>query len=170
MRTSSPRRWIWIRIPSSFHSTEERSKLETASATLSAVEASIGKIGRKSSKPTSRRPSAPSRIARSAVRVRSPESISARRASAAGTPAALATASTITPASAPCRSSPVNSRLTKPASGSVARSSSPARSSVRRAPEPLPFAAWICEIAVSRSATVSVGSSAGALSMPWIVE
>ena len=159
-----------MRMPSSFHSTDARSKLETASATLSAVEASIGKIGRKSSKPTSRSPSSPPLMAISAVRVRSPESISARRASSAGTPAALATASTITAASAPCRSSPVNRRLTKPASGSVARSSSPASSFLRRAPDPRPVAAWICEIAVSRSATVSVGSSAGALSMPWIVE
>src|SRR5919106_952495 len=37
MRTSSPRRWICIRIPSSFHSTEARSKLVTASGTLAAV-------------------------------------------------------------------------------------------------------------------------------------
>jgi hypothetical protein len=159
-----------MRIPSSFHSTEARSKLETASATLSAVEASIGKIGRKSSKPTARSPCSPSLMAISAVRVRSPESISARRASSPETPAAFATASTMIPARAPCRSSPVNRRLTKPASGSVARSSSSVRSCLRRAPDPLPVAAWICEIAVSRSATVSVGFSAGALSMPWIVE
>jgi hypothetical protein len=102
--------------------------------------------------------------------VRSPESISARRASSAGTPAAFATASTITPANAPWRSSPVNRRLTKPASGSVARAKSCARSSFRRVPDPLPVAAWISEIAVSRSATVTVGSSAGSLSTPWIVE
>ena len=35
MRTSSPRRWIWMRMPSSFHSTDARSKPATASATLS---------------------------------------------------------------------------------------------------------------------------------------
>ena len=67
MRTSSPRRWIWIRIPSSFHSTDERSKPSTASPTLAAVEASIGKIGRKSSNPTSRSPSSPRVSASSAV-------------------------------------------------------------------------------------------------------
>ena len=32
MRTSSPRRWIWMRMPSSFHSTDARSKPATASA------------------------------------------------------------------------------------------------------------------------------------------
>ena len=121
MRTSSPRRWIWIRIPSSFHSTDERAKLAIPSPTPPAVEASIGRIGLKSSKPTARSPSSPSVSAVSAVRVRSPESMNARRASSAGTPAAFATASTISPASAPCRSSPVKSRLTKSASSSVAR-------------------------------------------------
>jgi ATP-dependent DNA ligase len=80
-----------MRMPSSFHSTEARSKPATASTTLSAVEASIGRTGRKSSKPTARRPSSPSVMAISAVRVRSPESISARRAMSAGTPAAFAT-------------------------------------------------------------------------------
>ena len=150
-----------MRIPSSFHSTEARSKLATASATLSAVEASIGRIGRKSSKPTSRSPSSPSVIAISAVRVRSPESISARRASSPETPAALTIASTISPASAPCRSSPVKSRLTKSASGCVARPSSSPRICLRLAADPLPFAAWISATARSRSATVREGSAAG---------
>ena len=45
-----------MRIPSSFHSTDARSKPATASATLSAVDASIGRIGRKSSKPTAAKP------------------------------------------------------------------------------------------------------------------
>ena len=63
-------------------------------------------------------------MAISAIRVRSPDSISARRAIPALTPAALATASAITPASAPWRRSPVSSRRTNSASGSVARPSS----------------------------------------------
>ena len=154
MRTSSPRRWIWMRIPSSFHSTDERSKPSTASATLSAVEASIGRIGRKISRPTSRRPSSPLVSAISAVRVRSPDSISARRASRPGTPAAFATASTISPASAPCLSSPVKRRLTKSASGSVARASRSPRSSSRPAADPLPSTSWTAAIARSRSAIV----------------
>jgi glutathione S-transferase len=59
---------------------------------FSLVEASIGRIGRKISKPTWRSPSSPSVIAIRAIRVRSPDSISARRAIAAGTPAATITA------------------------------------------------------------------------------
>ncbi len=51
---------------------------------------------------------------------RSPPSIAARRTVAAGTPAALATASAITPASAPCRSSPPSSRRRNVCSASVA--------------------------------------------------
>ena len=144
MRTSSPRRCIWIRIPSSFHSTEARSKPATASATLAAVEASIGRTGRKSSKPTSRSPSSPSPSAISAVRGRSPDSISARRVTSPETPAARATASTISPASAPCLSSPVKRRRTKSASalrsrGRAARRGSPcARPPTRRRSSPGP--------------------------------
>ena len=102
-----------MRMPSSFHSTDERSKPSTASPALAAVEASIGRIGRKISRPTSRSPSSPLVSASSAVCVRSPESMSARRASGPGTPAAFATASIISPASAPWRSSPVKRRLMK---------------------------------------------------------
>jgi hypothetical protein len=128
-------------MPSSFHSTDERSKLATASDTLAALEASIGKMGRNSSNPTSRRPASPSDIAVSAVRERSPESMSARRASTPETRAALAIASTISPASAPCRSPPVKRRLTKSASPSVARPSSSPRISLRAAADPLPVVA-----------------------------
>ena len=110
-----------MRMPSSFHSTEASSKAATASATLSAVEASIGKTGWKSSKPIARRPSSPWAIATSAVRGRSPESMNARRARSPGTSAAFAIASTMSPASAPCRSPPVRSRCTKSASSAVAR-------------------------------------------------
>ena len=111
-----------------------------ASETLVLVEASIGRIGRKISKPTSLSPSSPAVIAIAAIRGRSPDSISARRASTPGTPAAFATASAISPASAPCLSSPVNRRLRKSASSSVARPKRSAKSCLRVATEPLPVA------------------------------
>ncbi len=132
-----------MRIPSSFHSTDPRSNPSSAFSTLSAVEASIGRTGWKMRKPTPRRPSSPSASASWAVPGRSPDSMSARRASSPGTPAAFAIASAISPASAPWRSSPVKSRRMKLASASVARSSSEPRISRRRAAEPGPVASWI---------------------------
>ena len=143
-----------MRIPSSFHSTDERSKPSTASPALAAVEASIGKIGRKISRPTSRRPSSPLVSASSAVWVRSPESMSARRASGPGTPAAFATASIISPASAPCLSSPVKSRLMKSASGSVARPSRLGEISLAPGCRARSRVPWTAAIARSRSAIV----------------
>ena len=96
-----------------------------------------------------------------AISVRSPESMSARRAIAPGTAAALATASAINPASAPWRRPPVSRPTRKAASGSVARPSSASRSSRRRAADPLPVAASTSEIARSTSSTLSDGSAAG---------
>ena len=153
-------------MPSSFHSTDARSKLATASDTSAAVEASIGRIGRKISNPTAPSPSSPCVIAISAVRVRSPESISARRVTAPETPAALATASTINPPSAPCLSPPVKSRLTKSASCSVARPRSSPSGCLRPAADPLPVVAWTSVIARSSSPMVSEASPGGACSMP----
>ena len=134
MRTSRSRRWIWIRIPSSFHSTEDSSKPDIASATLGAGRGEHREDrpedlepDRAQSPPRPRssrsRPSASDRPTASAPGARS------RR----GTPAALATASAITPASAPCRSSPVNSRRRNAASASVAR---PSRSASRSPARP----------------------------------
>jgi hypothetical protein len=64
---------VEIRIRSSFHCTDERSKLPTASPALTAAEPSIRRIVRKISKSTCRNPSSPSVTAISAVRVRLPE-------------------------------------------------------------------------------------------------
>ena len=94
--------------------------------------ASAGSAGRARSRP-SRRPSSPLaerdlRRAREVAR----EHERAPRERRPGTPAAFATASTISPASAPCRSSPVKSRRRKSASSSVARPSSSASSCLRR--------------------------------------
>ena len=83
------------------NSTEQQGNAAMASATLAPGEASIGRTGRNSSSPTERNPASPPEMAISDIRVRSPDSISARRATVVLTPAALATASAITPASAP---------------------------------------------------------------------
>ena len=69
--------------------------------------ASIGCSGRPTSSLKPSRPPTPSVSATAATAPRSPRSISARRSAARGTSAACATASTITPASAPWRSSPL---------------------------------------------------------------
>src|SRR5215471_4972464 len=70
MRTSSPRLWIWMRMPSSFHSTDASSNPSRASSTLSAVDASIGSTGLKSSKPTPPSAASPPSSASSGVRDR----------------------------------------------------------------------------------------------------
>ena len=102
--------------------------------------------------------------------MRSPESMNARRIRSPGTSAALAIASTSRPVSAPCRNSPVKSRLTKAVSSVVVRDSRPTSNSLRRADEPLPVVRWISEIAASSSPTVSDGSSAGSTSRPNTAE
>ena len=79
-----------------------------AAATSAAVEASIGWTGRSTSSPTASSPARPSVSATAAAWPRSPASMHARRTTAAGTSAALATASAMTPSSAPCRSPPVS--------------------------------------------------------------
>ena len=76
--------------------------------------------------PPPRRPAPPPR-----PRPRSPRSITARRTSLTGTPAACATASTITPSSAPWRSSPTSSCRRNRCSGAVARAN---RSAEQRPP------------------------------------
>ena len=88
--------------------------------------------------------------------------MAARRISPAGMPAACATASAITPSSAPCRSSPRNSPARSRCSGSVARSKRAASSARRAACEPTPEIAWRRVTAASTSRTSSVGGgSAG---------
>ena len=86
--TSSPRRWTWMRAPSSFHSTDAgpggSSPLApvasaSASVTSAAVCASIGCTGRSTVSPTAVSPASPSSRAMTATRGRSPASIAARR-------------------------------------------------------------------------------------------
>ena len=93
---------------------------------------------------------------------RSPASIAARRTAADSTPAARATASTMMPASAPCRSSPPASITRNRCSSAVARPNSVASVSRRSPTDPAPLAPAASANARSTSATVSVGSVAGA--------
>ncbi len=102
-----------MRAPSSFHSNAASPSRASASSASSAGCASIGWSGRNSCTAKRARPAAPSARAALATTPRSPASITARRTSPAGNPAALATASSITPSSAPWRSSPTSRRRRK---------------------------------------------------------
>ena len=106
--------------------------------------------------PRGRRPARPAPAAAS-----DPLSMTARRTSAPGTPAAFATASVITPSSAPCRSSPESSRTRNSCSGAVAAANSSATSRLRSAVEPLPATAPIRVNAASTASTVSDAVPAG---------
>src|SRR5688572_11995734 len=160
--TSSPRRWAWIRAPSSFHSTYGSTTRSSPDGMSFAVCASIGPIGWSGDSRNRDSPSRPSRMATSATVGRSPASMDARRTSAIGNPAALATASAMTPSSAPWRSSPRKSPTNSRCSGSVAREKSWESASRRAACEPAPEIPFSRVIAASTSRTSSDGSAAGA--------
>ena len=98
----------------------------------------------------------------SAAAPRSPSSIAARRTSASGRPAALATASVSTPSLAPWRSSPMITRTRWSCSSAVAAPSSASSAAARSRCEPAPLAAASRENAASTSPIVRVGSAAGA--------
>ena len=85
----------------------------------------------------------------------------ARRTSATGTAAARATASVITPSSAPCLSSPDSRPYRNCCSSAVARPKSSLTSALRAAADPLPDTAPMAEKPESTSLSVSVGVSAG---------
>ena len=161
MRTSSPARCTCTRAPSSFHSTDDRPHAPIASATDTAVAASIGSTGRSTSSPTSLRAASPPACARQATTRRSPLSIAARRTDAIGTPTPRATASVTIPSSAPWRRSPSSSRRRNHASVSVARESSAVNRSTRRALEPGPAVTASSASTASTSRTVSEGDGAG---------
>ena len=109
-RTFPPDRCAWILMPSSFHSTAAvPPTLAMASAMLAALAASIGRTGRPTSRPKAASAALPPASAAAATAPSEPRSIMARRISATGTEAARATASVMTPSSAPWRSSPERS-------------------------------------------------------------
>ena len=87
--------------------------------------------------------------------------IAARRTSAAGSPAAAAIASSITPSSAPWRNSPMSRRTRKSCSAAVARAKRSRRRALRAAAEPLPAVAATAPSAASASPSVSPGSVVG---------
>ncbi len=136
--TSPPRRCAWTRAPSNFHSTDATPVSASASATLSAGEASIGPTARPGTRVVVRNSSTPPANACKAVAPRFPENMWARRTSSTGTPAPRAMASTITPSRAPWRSSPLKTPHNRRCSTAVARANTAASRSRRRAVEPGP--------------------------------
>ena len=87
--------------------------------------------------------------------------MNARRTLAAGTSAAVATASSTTPSSAPCRSSPESRRTRNCCSSAVAAVSKAESRPSRRAADPAPDVPARSVSAWSTAATVSDGSLAG---------
>ncbi len=121
--TSSPRRWTWIRIPSSFTSTATwpPPAFSIAAGTSGALEASIGRTGRPTSSPTSASASAPPVIAATTIGTVPPASIAARRTTVSLTPEAAAIASCTRASSAPWRTLPVRTPRSQRCSSAVAR-------------------------------------------------
>jgi len=173
-RTFPPDRCAWILMPSSFHSTAHSTAhsaahstgavppiLARASSMLVALEASIGRTGRPTSRPNSVSAPLPPARAAAATTPSEPRSITARRTWFTGTEAARATASVMTPSSAPWCSSPESRPNRNRCSSSVARPNSSLTSALRVAAEPFPETAPIAEKPASTSLSVSVGVSAG---------
>ena len=133
-----------------------------AAAMSSAGVASIGCTGRCSATAKRANPAAPSLRAARAVSRRLPLSIAARRTSAAGTLAAAAMASSITPSRAPWRSSPTRRRTRKSCSAAVARANRAWSNPLRAAAEPLPAVVATAASAASTSRRDSDGALAGA--------
>src|SRR5690606_31229908 len=159
MRTSLSSLCTCIRAPSSLYSNAALPKASSAAAVLSAVCASIGCKGCMSSSRKASSPSCPSVIAAAATDAEFPDSITARRTSRSGSPEAFAMASTITPSSAPCRSSPSSRRARKSCSTVVARPKSSVSSLLRSRLDPLPDIVAICSNAESTSRTARVETS-----------
>ena len=149
-------------MPSSFHSTAAvPPTLASAAAIVGSLEASIGLSARPTCNPNSASASGPPRSAACATAGSDPRSITARRTSPTGTSEARATASVITPSSAPWRSSPDSSRTRKYCSCAVAAPITASISRFRSATDPFPATEPIRVNASSTSRTVSDGASAG---------
>ncbi len=143
-----------MRAPSSFHSTAAGWTFASAAPMSAAGWASIGWSGWPTRRRSAASPGSPSVRAIVATAPRSPRSMSPRRTEASLTSAAFATASVITPASAPWRRSPASSRTRNRCSASLVRAMrSPSRRR-RSATDPGPAHAPIRSNAASTSATV----------------
>jgi hypothetical protein len=136
--------------------------LPSAASIEGALDASIGLSGCPTSSPNFESASPPPSSAASATAGSDPRSITARRTCAAGTPAARATASVITPSSAPWRSSPESRRIRKCCSSMVAAPITSSTSRFRSATEPGPSTAPISLKAASTPRTVSDGAAEAA--------
>ena len=163
-RTSPSRRWAWIRAPSSFHSTDAAPVAASAAATSAAGDGEH----RLHRPPRHAAPTAPSASAPPVERQRRrsppgrPTSCAPAAPQATGTPAAAATASTITPSSAPWRSSPPRTPHSSCCSLSVARPNSrPQQLPGARRPTRRPVVAASRSSARSTSRTSSDGVDAG---------
>ena len=136
--TTPPLRCACTRAPSSFHSTEANPISSTASPALAAGLANIGCTGRPGWSRTAASAGPPPVSAACAAAPRSPAIIAARRTDATGTSAALATAVSTTPSSAPWRSSPPRMPRKSCCSRSVAALSRSSSASRRAATAPVP--------------------------------
>ncbi len=138
-RTPPPARCAWTRMPSIFHSTAARPPARSmASSIVASLLASMGLSGLPTCRPNRASASLPPPSAACAVTASDPLSITARRTSAPGTPDALATASVITPSSAPWRSSPESKRTRNRCSSAVAAPNSSPTCRLRSAADPFP--------------------------------
>ena len=151
-------------MPSSFQSTATGMPPSPSSAagTDAAVDASIGCTGRPTCSRNSASAGSPPARAAAATGATAPRSMTARRTERGGTPAARATASTMTPSSAPCRSSPDTSDRRKTCSSAVAAPKSSATIRRRSPAEPVPAAPAARSRSRSTAATFSVDSAAAA--------
>ena len=127
---------------------------------VGALAASIGRTGEPTSSPNAASAGLPPASAAAATAPSDPRSIMARRTCSAGTDAARATASVMTPSSAPCRSSPESRPNKNRCSPSVARPNNEPTSALRAAAEPLPATAPMADRLASTSLSVSVGEAA----------
>src|SRR6478609_7220529 len=148
-------------MPSSFSSTTQGPSRSIASVTEREVWASMGWTGRPTVSRKEARAPGPSASSVRATGPSDPASMTARRTSSRGAPAASARASTATASSAPWRTSPVSSPRRKCCSCAVAAPSRRVRRSLRAACEPGPPRAPMALSSASVPATVSVGSPAG---------
>src|SRR6188472_57804 len=162
MSTSSPDLCTWMRMPSSLVSiaTAPPPALAMAAATSGALDASIGRTGRPTSRANSPRAASPSNAAL-AIGTVPPASMAARRTALSGAPDAAANPSWTRASRAPWRTLPVITPRNQPCSSAVARPRSSFTAAARVACDPGPDSPARWSKAACTAATVSVGSSAG---------
>jgi len=162
---SSPSACTWILMPSSLASTATGAPAPSrprASATVGALEASIGNTGRPTCRVMAASASSPSARAATATIGIEPANMAARRTASTPTENAAAIAGISSPSSAPCRVSPVISPARNACSPAVAAPISSDSRDARTPCEPVPASSANSAKAASTAWTVRVGSAAGA--------